>query len=285
MSRPSYSGPCSVTTTAMYSCSEVAGFPGVLTGTNSVDSSSTSTATSTYSGCNVTTTYQGSCSQNISYFNYTSVDTVLTALPPDTCDLTATQASDGSWSGSVTSYDYYTGTNSEAVTSCSVCNTSGCNEGTTSGGTTTTYSDEYTDAEFEADVVASLPAWGTLPAFGTGVPVELASAELATDGSSYSILESRYQGAHPIPPAGYYKVTWVQRFTPDGGGAVVDSPESYIWNGVTPGDYNPTDPTTWPTTPVFEVDAPATNGEVTFVNLVVSCVDSGEDDGDDGGGL
>ena len=134
-----------------------------------------------------------------------------------------------------------------------------------------TYADEYTTAALQAYVVASLPAWGSLPPFGGGYPGELASAELNADSSGYSIMESQYQLAHPIPPTGIYILMWVERFTPDGGGAPTNTARSYTWDGAIPGDYNRSDPATWPKTSIFEVDHPASNGIITLHNLTVNC--------------
>jgi len=134
-----------------------------------------------------------------------------------------------------------------------------------------TLSNEYTTAQLETDTLARLPTtWGPLSAFG-GYPGDLASTELSSNEASYSVMDSKYQLAHQIPPGGTYELTWVTRFTPDGGGAVVNTPQSYTWDGTIPGNYNQSDPTTWPKSPVFEVDHPSSNGTITLANLTVNC--------------
>jgi hypothetical protein len=108
-------------------------------------------------------------------------------------------------------------------------------------------------------------------AVGNGV--ELASAELGS--GTYSILESKYYFAFQTPPNGYYKLTWDETFTPDGGGAPTSTPRTFTWDGTTPSGYNVADPTTWPVTPTLEVDPPASNGTITITNLVVACYSLG----------
>jgi hypothetical protein len=135
------------------------------------------------------------------------------------------------------------------------------------------FTNEYATAELQSNTVTSLPDWGDLSTFSPGSGGELASAELNSDGSSYSIMESKYQWAHPVPPLGYYKLTWDEVFTPDSGGPV-STPKSYVWDGTTPGGYNPSDNTTWPTSSIFEVDYPSSNGSISMANLGVSCIPS-----------
>lgn len=142
---------------------------------------------------------------------------------------------------------------------------------TESDNTTDTYSSEYTTSQLETDTLSALPAWGALPAFGGAGAVELASAELSTGEATYSVMESKYQWAHQVPPTGQYELTWVERFTPDGGGSPTDTPQTYTWDGTTPSGYNPADSTTWPKSAVFEVDYPASNGTISIHLLTYNC--------------
>lgn len=122
-----------------------------------------------------------------------------------------------------------------------------------------------------ANTLSSLPAWGPLSAFSGGYPGEIASTELSSNEASYSLMDGKYQLAHELPSGGVYKLTWVERFTPDGGGAPVDTPKQYTWDGSRPSGYDPNDSTTWPKSEIFEVDHPTTNGTVTIHKLTIDC--------------
>lgn len=134
------------------------------------------------------------------------------------------------------------------------------------------YTDEVTATILEEWVISSLPSWGAFSSLSYFSSLEVASAELSTDQTSFSVLESKYQWAHPIPPNSIYKLTWDEVFHPDGGGATSSTPQSYTWDGTTPAGYNPSDDTTWPTSGIFEVNYPSSNGSIWIENLVVSCV-------------
>ena len=132
-------------------------------------------------------------------------------------------------------------------------------------------SEEYTTAQLIADALTLLPAWGAMSAFGGGYPSEIASTELNANETGYSIMDGKYQLAHRLPSGGTYKLAWVERFTPDGGGAPVDTPQQYAWDGSRPSNYDPSDPKTWPHSEVFEVDHPTTNGTVSLHNMTLDC--------------
>jgi hypothetical protein len=271
---------CSNTTNGYYS-------DGVLseTITDSVSYSYSSVETDTFTDCVVSSSYVGSlsgtCTGSVTDFNHngsTEDSSTSTGAWSQTQN-----SSTGAWSGSGTRT--ITTVDAAGESDTSVNPLSPPEPGSLTGGcacivgspppvtltTTTAYSNEYTTADLESSVTAALPAWGAFPPFSPGAPGELASAELSTDGSSYSVMESKYQFAHQVPPNGYYKLTWIERFTPDAGGTPTDTMQSYTWDGTTPGGYDPTMPSTWPKTPVFEVDYPASNGEINLVSLVVKC--------------
>lgn len=136
--------------------------------------------------------------------------------------------------------------------------------------TVDTFTSEYSTSTLESDTVSALPAWGTMPGFGGGYPSHLASAELSSTEATYSILQSKYQFAHPVPPNATYKLTWVERFTPDTG-SPTDTPKSYTWDGTVPSGYASSNSSTWPKTTIFEVDQPSSNGSVSIHNLAVDC--------------
>jgi hypothetical protein len=171
----------------------------------------------------------------------------------------------------VTTGTYTDGGANGRFTGCDCSAVPGAAAPTTTTSDVTTYSDEYTTATLESTVVAALATWGSLPAFGSPSSGEVASAELSTDQTSYSILESKYQFAHPVPPNGTYKLAWIERFQPDGGGAPTDTARSYTWDGTIPGGYDPANSATWPMTSIFEVDYPASNGATSLVSLTVDC--------------
>ncbi len=139
---------------------------------------------------------------------------------------------------------------------------------TDTSSSSTSYSSEYTDEMLQADVVGALGDWPNL-ALGNDHDL-IASAELIS--GSYSVLEGKYQWKHPLPPGGYYKITWDEVFTPDLGGAPTTTPQTYTWDGTKPPAYDPTDATTWPGSDVREVDFPMENGDVTLANVVISCI-------------
>lgn len=82
---------------------------------------------------------------------------------------------------------------------------------------------EYTTAQLKTLVNNVLSPFDPLPPFtffGPAHPPELAAAELSANESNYSVLESQYQFAHPVPPTNSYKLNWVERFVADAGAAI-----------------------------------------------------------------
>jgi hypothetical protein len=149
--------------------------------------------------------------------------------------------------------------------------TSSCTAVVVVSGSPNVYTNEYTTAELMSDAVSLLPSWGALPSFGSASAAELAYADLTTDETEYSIMESKYQFAHPIPPSSTYSFSWIERFVPSAGGSPTDTAQSYTWDGTILGGYNPSDKSTWPKTSIFETDYPSSNGVTTLRNLTCNC--------------
>jgi len=68
-----------------------------------------------------------------------------------------------------------------------------------------------------------------------------------------------------------YIIKWVERFSPEGGGAPTDTVKTYTWSGTIPGGYDPTDSTTWPITGEYTLATPATDGTTTLACITVTC--------------
>jgi hypothetical protein len=149
----------------------------------------------------------------------------------------------------------------------------GC--GASSGTITIDLSSEYTTAQLKTNTVAALPAydddWNDTPG---------SYANLSTDELTYSIRESRYRLRFKIPKVGFgtcYFATWVERFTPEGGGTPTDTPRNWQWaEGDIPDDYDPDDPTTYPIAGesgngYFELPVPTADGTATVEDIEVFC--------------
>lgn len=138
------------------------------------------------------------------------------------------------------------------------------------------FSDEYTTATLKTNTVAALPAYDNDWNDTAG-----SFANLSTDELTYSIRESRYRLRFKIPLIGFgdcYKVTWIERFTPEGGGAPTDTARCDIWDGTIPPGYDPDNSATWPVLPsaspfYYELPVPSTDGTTTVVSVVAECRD------------
>lgn len=131
------------------------------------------------------------------------------------------------------------------------------------------YSDLYTTGLLQTNTLAALPTnWPNLTA---GSYRNLTSDEL-----TLSIRESGYQWAFKVPKVGSgqcYGIDWIERFTPAGGGAAVDVERNWEWDREIPEGYDPEDAETWPVTPWFDIEIPATNGTTLVVDVVAYCRD------------
>ncbi len=140
---------------------------------------------------------------------------------------------------------------------------------------TTSLSDEYLTSALKTNTVAALPAYDDDWNDTAG-----SYANLSTDEITYSIRESRYRFRFKIPKVGFgtcYKLTWIERFTPEAGGSPTDTPRCIIWDGVTPSGYDPDTPSTYPilgdgTNPYFSVPIPTSDGTTTVENVVAECL-------------
>jgi hypothetical protein len=142
---------------------------------------------------------------------------------------------------------------------------------------TTSLSIENTTDDLKTNTVGLLPDFPTTFTYtDTGIcAVTLANANLASNELNYSVQESQYFLAHPVPPTGgSYSISWIERFTPASGGAAVDTTRTYTWDGTTPSGYSVSDPSTWPKTSTYTVNYPTSNGTVKIVNLQYTCNDS-----------
>lgn len=134
-----------------------------------------------------------------------------------------------------------------------------CNSGNLfTGSNTFTRTNEYTTALLNTKVDADL----TLPgSFSAGLST-LGYRELTTDEIDLAKTKSEYKFALPsLVALGYvtYRLDWIERFSPLGGGAPTDTAKFYNWDGVAT------------ETPVYAVAPPATNGTVTVIGLTASC--------------
>lgn len=128
---------------------------------------------------------------------------------------------------------------------------------------------EYTTANLISNTVAALPAYGS---FAVASPS--ASRNLSTDELSYAIADSVYRFRFKAPKVGggtTYIIKWVERFSPEGGGAVTDTVKTYTWSGTIPGGYDPTDSATWPLSDEYTLAVPATDGTTSIACITATC--------------
>jgi hypothetical protein len=111
-------------------------------------------------------------------------------------------------------------------------------------------------------------------------PGSFRNVETSGAVSAASIRESRYRLRFKIPKVGFgtcYHATWVERFTPEGGGTPTDTPRNWQWaEGDIPEDYDPDDPITYPIAGesgngYFELPVPAADGTTTVEDIEVFC--------------
>ena len=130
-------------------------------------------------------------------------------------------------------------------------------------------SSEYTTSTLISNTVAALPAYGSFSAVSPN-----ASRNLSTDEMSYAIAESVYRFRFKVPKVGNgstYIIKWVERFSPEGGGAPTDTVKTFTWSGTIPGGYDATDSATWPLSDEYTMAVPATDGTVTIACITATC--------------
>lgn len=137
-----------------------------------------------------------------------------------------------------------------------------CNSGNLfTGSNTFTRTNEFTTALLDTNVDAALTLPGSFSAGSLSTP-SLGYRELTTDEMDLAKTKSEYKFTLPsLVALGYvtYRLDWIERFAPLGGGSPTDTAKFYNWDGVAT------------ETPVYTVAAPATNGTVTVIGLAVSC--------------
>lgn len=149
-------------------------------------------------------------------------------------------------------------------------NGNGCVESLNCTGTATeTLSDEYTTTDLFTYTAAAVPAFSG-PFIDTGESTTL--THISADETACSIRDMQYILVHKIPGNGScYKLAWDEILTPEVGSPSISRSLTYTWDGVTPGDYDPDDPATWPGTIVYEPGHPSVNGHIVIGNIVTSC--------------
>lgn len=122
------------------------------------------------------------------------------------------------------------------------------------GSATETLSSEYTTALLGGDVDAAIPSFsGSYGSYGCSAFYDLTTDELTATKRAL-----QYKFTIPSGLTGCYKLTWVERFTPEGGGSPTDTAKSYLWDG------------TATETPAYTISAPAAQGTTTIADVVAT---------------
>lgn len=117
-------------------------------------------------------------------------------------------------------------------------------------------SSEYTTATLSGDVDAAMPSFSG--SFTTGA----STAFFDQTADELTITKRKMEYKFTLPTmTGYscYKLYWVERFTPAGGGAPTDTSRTYLWNG------------TDSETGVYTINAPSTPGETEILDVEAYC--------------
>lgn len=132
------------------------------------------------------------------------------------------------------------------------------------GSVVETLSSEYTTAQLDSDVDAAIPAFSGSYSSGT---CSGAYYNKTTDELTISKRGMQYKFTLPDLSTwgiggGYYtySISWVERFTPTGGGSPTDTVKCYQWDG------SATE------TGVYTINPPSTNGTTTIQDVVAGCV-------------
>lgn len=102
-----------------------------------------------------------------------------------------------------------------------------------------------------------------------------ALARLSIGATTVDKQEGRYKFRFSLPRGTQYILKWIERFQPTNSSGVptgvpTDTIKSFTWDGSASG-YDPSDETTWPTTPEYAIGVPATNGYTTLICVNVTC--------------
>lgn len=123
------------------------------------------------------------------------------------------------------------------------------------GGLVETLSSEYTTAQLLTDVDAALPAFSG--SYSSGVTCT-AFYDLSSNELTATKRALQYKFAILGGLGGCYKITWVERFTPEGGGSPTDTARSYLWDGVAT------------ETGVYTITPPSSQGTTAIANVVAT---------------
>lgn len=138
-------------------------------------------------------------------------------------------------------------------------------------------SNEHTTEMLVTNTVNALPPYGaTWFSYAaspiTNVPTS-ASRNLSSNEASCAVSESLYRFRFKVPKVGggNFTITWVERFTPEGGGTPVDTVKSFVWDKTVPEGYNPDVFSTWPMSPEYTLAIPSTDGTVRLACVKTTC--------------
>lgn len=125
----------------------------------------------------------------------------------------------------------------------------------TSGTATETLSVEYTTADLLSGIA------GAMGAFSGSYSTTPSTAyyDLSTDELTATMRKLQYKFSIPSGLSGCYKIEWIERFSPEGGGSPTDTAKSYLWDG------SATE------TGAYTIDVPATQGAVSIESVTASC--------------
>lgn len=145
------------------------------------------------------------------------------------------------------------------------------------GNVLATYGEEYTTADLVARVQAALAALGW---DGDWNDTPGSYRSLSANETTLALRDSRYEWRvprHKVGSGRCYGIRWKQRFTPEGGGAPVDTPMCAVWDYEATPDYDPDDVTTWPKMKNGELDywelpPPSANGTTTVEDIEWFCL-------------
>lgn len=154
-----------------------------------------------------------------------------------------------------------TGYNNSYTSTVHTATGSGCQAGTPeynyTGTATNTLSDEWTTAELETDVTNAIPSFsGTFDSLNcNGAYYNKTSDELTITKRK---MEYKFE-LYNLSNYNYYRISWNETFTPEGGGSTTVTPKSYVWNGFDT------------QTPVYTIDVPANEGTTMITDVTAHC--------------
>lgn len=133
-----------------------------------------------------------------------------------------------------------------------------------------TYGSPYSTSLLISNTNAALEAQ-SYTAWGNSY-LQASSRNLDPSESSYAIAEAQYRFRFKVPKVGNgskYIITWVERFSPEGGGTPTDTVKTFTWDGVIPDGYDPADFETFPMSDEYTLAIPATDGTVEITSATL----------------